>query len=307
MSIKLSQEVLVTSADEEQELARLLAQEPSPLTSGLSGLRDNGPDATQLASLASRLALQGIDVSSPQPPAGVSPWKKWGLGGLGGASAVVIWLALRGSQPAPSAEAKIEVDAQPLTASTPALEQGASPERPANVRRGRPAPTQALPATTAGPSAASNEAAASPAPTASVEAAVRTASPPDPASDVPEPARSTPGAVVAKPRAGTAASVATDPTGSDRPTAGPAAAPSELELLRDARLALHQAPARALQLTEDHARLYPRGQMTQERELIAVSALVALGRRTAALSRAASFERLYPTSPYRKQLADLLR
>jgi len=47
--------------------------------------------------------------------------------------------------------------------------------------------------------------------------------------------------------------------------------------------------------------------MAQERELIAVSALVALGRRTAALSRTSNFERLYPTSPYRKQLGDLLR
>jgi hypothetical protein len=81
----------------------------------------------------------------------------------------------------------------------------------------------------------------------------------------------------------------------------------EIELLRDARLALRQSPARALQLTEEHARSYPRGKMTQERELIAVSALVALGRRAAALSRVASFERLYPTSPYRKQMNDLLK
>jgi hypothetical protein len=78
-------------------------------------------------------------------------------------------------------------------------------------------------------------------------------------------------------------------------------------LLRDARLALRQSPARALQLTDEHARLYPRGKLTQERELIAVSALVGLGRRTAALSRAANFERLYPSSPYRKQMGDLLQ
>lgn len=80
-----------------------------------------------------------------------------------------------------------------------------------------------------------------------------------------------------------------------------------MELLRDARLVLRQSPSRALELTDEHARLYPQGKMTQERELLAVSALVALGRRTAALSRAASFERQFPTSPYRKQLGDLLR
>lgn len=294
----------MTSVDEEQELARLLAQEPSPLTSRLSALRNSGPDATELASLASRLALQGIDVSTPQPPARVSPWKKWGIGGLGGASAVVIWLALRGSQPAPSTGAKLEVEPQRLTSSTPALEQGASHERPSNATRDRPAPTQVPPATTV---SASNEAPPTPALSRSVEAADKTTSPPDPPSDVQEPARSTPDAVVAKPRAGAAATATADSTRSAPPTAAPAAAASELELLRDARLAVHQAPARALQLTEEHARLYPRGLMTQERELIAISALVALGRRTAALSRAAAFERLYPTSPYRKQLGDLLR
>lgn len=90
-------------------------------------------------------------------------------------------------------------------------------------------------------------------------------------------------------------------------SAGTVAPASEMELLRDARLVLRQSPSRALELTDEHARLYPQGKMTQERELLAVSALVALGRRTAALSRAASFERQFPTSPYRKQLGDLLR
>ena len=44
-------------ADEMQELTRLLAQETSPLASSLGALRDHGPDAAELASLASRLAL----------------------------------------------------------------------------------------------------------------------------------------------------------------------------------------------------------------------------------------------------------
>jgi hypothetical protein len=86
-----------------------------------------------------------------------------------------------------------------------------------------------------------------------------------------------------------------------------ATAPSEIELLRDARFALRQSPARALELTDQHVRLYPQGKLAQERELLAISALVALGRRTAALSRGANFERLFPASPYRKQVGDLLR
>jgi hypothetical protein len=89
--------------------------------------------------------------------------------------------------------------------------------------------------------------------------------------------------------------------------AGAAAAPSEIELLREARLALRSSPASALAVTEQHGRLYPRGKLTQERELIAISALMALGRRTAALSRVSAFERAFPGSPYRKQIAELLR
>lgn len=83
--------------------------------------------------------------------------------------------------------------------------------------------------------------------------------------------------------------------------------PSELELLRGARLALKGSPAEALRLVEQHRASYPAGKLTQERELIAISALLALGRRTAALSRAASFERAFPTSPYRKQIGELLQ
>ena len=40
---------------------------------------------------------------------------------------------------------------------------------------------------------------------------------------------------------------------------------------------------------------------------IGISALVALGRRTAALSRGARFQRDFPTSPYRDQVQQLLR
>lgn len=82
---------------------------------------------------------------------------------------------------------------------------------------------------------------------------------------------------------------------------------SEIELLREARLALRRSPTAAFELTEQHARAYPSGKLVQERELIAVSALIATGRRTAALSRAARFEQAFPQSPYRKQLAELLR
>jgi len=94
--------------------------------------------------------------------------------------------------------------------------------------------------------------------------------------------------------------------GTDAPAVD-AALPTELELLRGARLALKGSPAEALRLVEQHRASYPAGKLTQERELIAISALVALGRRTAALSRASSFEHAFPSSPYRKQIGELLQ
>jgi hypothetical protein len=83
------------------------------------------------------------------------------------------------------------------------------------------------------------------------------------------------------------------------------ARPSEVALLRDARLALGGNPAEALALAEQHRVQFARGAMVQERELIAISALARLGRHAAVLARAAQFERDFPNSPYRKQVTAL--
>jgi len=167
--------------------------------------------------------------------------------------------------------------------------------RPASATTALEAPTEAAPeaATVALPSASPPESATGVAPDPPAVSAHDTA-----VTDTAAPS-------AARAHAGTAPAAGATPTSPLSPA--DAALPSELELLRDARQALRQSPTRALQLTDEHARLYPRGKLTQERELIAVSALVGLGRRTAALSRVANFERLYPSSPYRKQMGDLLR
>jgi outer membrane protein assembly factor BamD (BamD/ComL family) len=68
--------------------------------------------------------------------------------------------------------------------------------------------------------------------------------------------------------------------------------------LRDARLALNSDPARALALTEQHRREYPNGGFSQEREVIAITALARLGRTSEARSRADRFRSAHPTSPY---------
>jgi RNA polymerase sigma-70 factor (ECF subfamily) len=80
---------------------------------------------------------------------------------------------------------------------------------------------------------------------------------------------------------------------------------AEVLLLRQARGALATAPTEALSLTDQHAARFSGGRLTEERELIAVSALVALGRRPDAHARAARFFERFPSSAHRRRI-DLL-
>ena len=72
---------------------------------------------------------------------------------------------------------------------------------------------------------------------------------------------------------------------------------AERALLDGARsaLAARDAP-RALALTADHAREFPRGQLAEERESIVVKALVTSAQPDAARARAARFHRAHPHS-----------
>jgi hypothetical protein len=60
----------------------------------------------------------------------------------------------------------------------------------------------------------------------------------------------------------------------------------EATLLEQARAAIGANPARALELTEQHASRYPRGQLGIEREIVAIEALKGLGRSGEARARA---------------------
>ncbi|HEX2876434.1 MAG TPA: hypothetical protein VHP33_34510 [Polyangiaceae bacterium] len=287
--------------DEEQELARLLASEASPLGASLSALRERGPDATELGLLASRLSLRGIAASvPPKPPAAApKPWKPWLLAGGGGAALGLLWLALRGAAPAQvqGSDAEAQARAQATEAqrshdapSTPeARGNGSGKPTPSGAALEPPAVDTPVPDEAAPPAAATN-------------------------TETPPPASATlrPPASAAAPDGATPSGAlrTSQPASGGSPAPGPSGvlgAPSEIELLRDARLALRQSPAAALAFAEQHARVYPQGKLSQERELIAISALVASGRRTAALSRGARFEQAFPTSPYRKQLGELLK
>lgn len=82
---------------------------------------------------------------------------------------------------------------------------------------------------------------------------------------------------------------------------------AEAELLRRAQAALDEQPARALKLTDEHARRFRSGVLAEEREAIAVEALGRLGRDSAARQRAARFERRYPNSVHLDRVRSAVR
>ena len=84
-------------------------------------------------------------------------------------------------------------------------------------------------------------------------------------------------------------------------------APPEAQLLDRADQALRQGDAAgALALATEHAKAYPHGVLAQEREFIAIQALVALGRTGAASSRARAFRQAYPGSSHLTRLDALV-
>jgi TolA-binding protein len=74
--------------------------------------------------------------------------------------------------------------------------------------------------------------------------------------------------------------------------------PSEVTLLRNAQVALQSRPREAFQLTQQHRRLYPAGEFAQERDALAIQALMRAGETDQARELAQAFIRAYPTSPH---------
>ena len=72
----------------------------------------------------------------------------------------------------------------------------------------------------------------------------------------------------------------------------------ELALLEEARNALGGDPARTLALADTHAKRFVRPSFVQERERLAIEALVRLDRRAEAEERANRFEATYPHSAH---------
>jgi hypothetical protein len=70
---------------------------------------------------------------------------------------------------------------------------------------------------------------------------------------------------------------------------------------------LKGSPAQALAMTNDHAKAYPNGSMAQEREVIAIEALMKLGRRDEAARRATQFHKSFPQSSHGERIDRLIK
>lgn len=102
----------------------------------------------------------------------------------------------------------------------------------------------------------------------------------------------------------------TPPATNDAPVGGSGLAPpdheSEAHLLGRAQDALGGDPGRALALAGEHARRFPGGALAQERELIAVDALVRAGRPAEARERAERFLQAFPRSAHRRRIESIV-
>ncbi|MBN9159966.1 MAG: hypothetical protein BGO98_37340 [Myxococcales bacterium 68-20] len=88
------------------------------------------------------------------------------------------------------------------------------------------------------------------------------------------------------------------PSPEELPSARAPSGESEVAYLRRAQAALSANPTRALALADDHPSRFPDGVLAQEREVIAIDALVKLRRTTEARARVAAFRVRYPSSAH---------
>jgi hypothetical protein len=92
-----------------------------------------------------------------------------------------------------------------------------------------------------------------------------------------------------------------DSPGASEPTTDESVA-REVALLGRARAALTGDPAQALALTREGQRDFPRGVLGEEREAIAVLALVRLGRRSEGAARGQAFLSRFPHGPFTERV-----
>lgn len=108
-------------------------------------------------------------------------------------------------------------------------------------------------------------------------------------------------------------SSAMSPEGTNAPARIAAARPAEkprredeFELIQRAQEKLASDPASALTVLQEHARSFPAGELTQERETMAVEALVRVHRKPEARARASALLARFPRTPYVARLESAL-
>ncbi len=285
------------------DLERLRSTDAPELYRALDAARQQLPDSQQLAALAASLSQRGISVTPSNHAAASTASSATKLKLLLGAGvvgplvlALLLWPT---AAPHTTGVTTPTIVASPPTAvgraTEPAVEAPQIAVGSTEVSKPLASPVASNAAQSSLPSPSSTASDAAP----TVNSARPSASPPT-ATSAPR--------VVAAPTASAESvrsPVTTDRASPESVGQGVVARPTEVALLRDARLALGSNPGEALALAEQHRTLFAHGAMVQERELIAISALARLGRHTAVLSRAGQFERDFPNSPYRKQVSAL--
>ena len=247
---------------------------PKSLRRLIQAGRSEVPDRERLRSLAGRL---GFGVGALPASAGAAKGAAALLGGAGVKMGAVALIALGGAGAVAAVHAartRQVVIAGPSAQRAPATASGLPPGPP--IEEATERPVDAVPA---GPSAA-------PAPPVAPRLIARNS-----------PAKA---------------------TGNEPPVMSPTVvsltmAPSpaspvdtEFSLLEQAQRALAADPRRALEMTERDARLYPSGALAQEREVIAIQALLGLDRTDEARARAARFSQVFAGSAYAPRIEQLL-
>jgi hypothetical protein len=270
-------------SDAPEEVRRLLADGRDAL----------GPSGEELARLQAFVGSAGLGAAGAAGAAKAAAVRAGGhaitkAGALklavalavGGAGAGVGWSVLHEATapaPAPAVQASSATAAAAAPCATAAQllppPPKEAPAPPAEIPAKPPASSRSAPASTAAP-------------------ATPVATAPSSAPPAPEPATAyVPGAVA----------------GPASPAAPPApAGESELALLDRARSRVAADPSEAIRALEEHRARYPHGTFAQEREVLAIEALVRLGRRGEAQARADAFARDYPASAHRRRIAVLL-
>jgi hypothetical protein len=267
------------------------AKTPGFVRDALDAGRADVPSLDQMARLAQRLPIDVPPPNGPRsPPAGSTPTPLTAIpsalpGAIVGAAlglAVIGLHALLSSAGSPVVADPIAPPAIAVAASS----RASIPERPRRddaITPQSPAPVRAV--------------------TAPASSAAAAADPPARAAD----ATPTGGAVAPVLAPGSAEDPPGKSAGGDLGAGAPTIdSETEIQLLQRAQDALGSSPSKALDLVNRHVARFPRATLGQEREVIAIDALVRLGRVTEARTRAAAFAAQFPTSAHLRRLAALV-